>query len=341
MRPLELGLIAGSLCLFFFVNAKEGGRGPDGSYWDLRASESSADARLALEIRKPGQRWRSENPRPWSSFHGIDAEALRRSGPVKFEYVADAGTLHAEGASDGRRAKGTFTFKADPAFKEALRTAGYALPSDESVFEMMMHGITREFAQGVRAAGLEANLRDLTELAVHGVKLELIQETRALGFARLSVRDLIDLRIHGVSPELMKAVKNAGYDMPVREIVELRIHGVTPEYLAGLRASGLRPAAKELVEMRIHDVSPDYLAGLAQAGYGRLNTREIVDLRLHGVGPDLVRQARSLGYDFTARELIEMRNHGVDGGYLDKLASSGFKKLSAQQIIKLRTHGID
>ena len=48
-----------------------------------------------------------------------------------------------------------------------------------------------------------------------------------------------------------------------------------------------------------------------------------------------------MGYNFTPKELIEMHHHGVDAGYLRKLKDSGFNALSADKIVKLRTHGID
>lgn len=338
MRPLELGLIAGSLCLFFVVNAKDGG--PDGMRFELRA-ESSAHARLALEVKRPGHRWRTDGPRPWTEIRGVTAEDLRRGGPVKFEIASDAGKVMAKGESNGYRAKGDFSFQVDPDFRAALQAAGYAPVTDEDAFNLMMHGVTRDFAKGVRAAGLDASLGDLCELASHGVKLDLINDARTLGFGKLLVRDFVEMRDHGVTPELLKAVKEAGYDADVHEIVEMRNHGVTPEYLKELAANKLKPAAHEVIEMRNHGVTPEYMARFAKAGYAKLEPREMIELRNHGVEADFAAKSREMGYGFTVRELIELRSHGVDARYLAKLHDSGFKNLSAEKIVKLKDHGID
>ncbi len=45
--------------------------------------------------------------------------------------------------------------------------------------------------------------------------------------------------------------------------------------------------------------------------------------------------------DLEGNEIVEMRDHGVDGAYLRKLKDTGFQTLSAAKIIKLRTHGVD
>ena len=57
--------------------------------------------------------------------------------------------------------------------------------------------------------------------------------------------------------------------------------------------------------------------------------------------PDFIREARDLGYRFTARELIELQIHGVGGDYLRNLKASGMRDLSAEQITRLKIHGVE
>jgi hypothetical protein len=54
-----------------------------------------------------------------------------------------------------------------------------------------------------------------------------------------------------------------------------------------------------------------------------------------------VRAARTLGYDFTPKELAELRIHGVDARYLQKLRDVGMRNLTASQISQLRIHGVE
>ena len=56
---------------------------------------------------------------------------------------------------------------------------------------------------------------------------------------------------------------------------------------------------------------------------------------------DFIRDVAGLGYRFSTDELVELRNHGVNGDYLRKLKESGFQHLSADKIVKLRDNGVE
>jgi hypothetical protein len=66
----------------------------------------------------------------------------------------------------------------------------------------------------------------------------------------------------------------------------------------------------------------------------------VVQLKIHGVPIEFMDTASDLGYQFTLRELIDLRNHGVDGSYLRKLREAGMKNLTASQIQRLKIHGV-
>jgi hypothetical protein len=108
-----------------------------------------------------------------------------------------------------------------------------------------------------------------------------------------------------------------------------------------LKSYGLQPPAKDLEELRIHGVDPEYLKGLKDAGYNGLSAEQVTDLRIHGVSSDFIRDTRQLGYNFSEKELVDLRVRGVDGAYLKRLRDSGLRNLTAEQIEKLRTHGVD
>jgi hypothetical protein len=67
----------------------------------------------------------------------------------------------------------------------------------------------------------------------------------------------------------------------------------------------------------------------------------LVQLRNHGISPEYLRDTTALGYDFTTDELIQLKNHGVDRAYLERLRDSGMRRLTAEQITKLKTHGVN
>ncbi|MND09509.1 hypothetical protein D3C83_329000 [compost metagenome] len=43
----------------------------------------------------------------------------------------------------------------------------------------------------------------------------------------------------------------------------------------------------------------------------------------------------------TVAELIQLRDHGVDSDYMQRIKSAGFGTLSVEQIVRLRDHGVD
>lgn len=57
--------------------------------------------------------------------------------------------------------------------------------------------------------------------------------------------------------------------------------------------------------------------------------------------PEFLQEVKTLGYNFSTQEIIQMSNQGVDIAYLRKLKTSGYSHLSAKKIVKLHNHGID
>jgi hypothetical protein len=309
--------------------------------WTIRRTDDPDVVRFTVRRMRPGRTWSSTQDVPRSRFEGLSMEVLEHGGPAKFQYVQDAGTLVFQGRFSWIGGSGDYKFVANPNFAAALRSMGYATPDEDEQFTMLLGGVSLDFARGVKNAGLRASTEELIQLRSHGVTLEYVGEVRRAGYADLQAHDLIDLRIHGVRSDFLRDLKDAGYHLAVREVIDLRIHGVDSDYLRRLRSHGLRPAAAELTQLRIHGVTPEYLSGMKDAGYGNLSADEIVQLRIHGVETALASDARELGYSFTPEELVRLRIHGVGGAYLRRLRDAGMRNLNAEQIAKLKMHGVD
>jgi hypothetical protein len=306
--------------------------------WTIRWTDDPGVVRFTVRHVRPGSTWSNTQDVPRSRFEGLSVEHI---GPAKFQYVQDAGALVCEGRFSWIGGSGDYKFVPNPNFAAALRGMGYAAPDEDQQFTMLLDDVTLDFARGVMTAGLEASTEELIQMRTHGVNQEYVENVRHAGYADLRAHDLIELRIHGVSSDFLRDLKDAGYDLAARDIVDLRIHGIDSGYLSKLRSFGLRPAAAELTQLRIHGVTPEYLRGMKDAGYGNLSADEIVQLRIHGVETDFAKDARDLGYGFTPEELVQLRIHGVNGEYLRRLREAGMRNLNAEQIAKLRMHGVD
>ena len=337
--------------------------------WVLKPSDAPDMLQFTIRRFKPGSTWSNSNMAPRSRFQGLSIDTLEHGGKANFDYVMDAGTLRCSGRFTWSRGSGDYTFVPNPQFVSELRKLGYDAPDEEQQFAMLMSNVSLDFARGVKDAGLQASTQELIDLRNHGVNLDYIRETHDAGYRNLYARDYIQLRDHGVRTDYLRDLKTYGFNLSVHEIVQLRDHGVPSEFIRDLKAGGydvtadritelrdhgvsseymrelkdygLKPAANELVQLRDHGVTPEYLKGLKDAGYGSLRADDIVRLRDHGVDTNFAREATAMGYDFTPEQMTHLRNCGVNARYLQTLRDAGMRNLTAEQIAKLKMHGVD
>jgi hypothetical protein len=310
--------------------------------WELRRGGGFDGVRFTVRRFEPGRgRWTSSSTVPFARFHGLSPDTIDHGGKARFEYVQDPGKLVCQGSFSWGSGAGSFTFVPNPQFVSELQKLGYDAPNDARLFSMMMSGVSLEFARAVRDAGLNASIEQLSDLRDQGVTLEFVRDAVREGYTGFSARDYIDLRAQGVSIAFLRDLQDSGYNLSAREIVNLRAQGVDADFLHQLRSYGLHPSASDLVQLRMQGVTPRYLDGLRAAGYDGLSASEIVSLHAQGVPTDFVQACRSLGYHFSPRELVELRNSGVDAAYLRNLRDSGMRTLSAEEIRKLRQSGVE
>ena len=365
MRDSDIMIVVGALLgAAILATGEETGR-----EWKMRHSSSPDRVHFTVESYKGTEHWIFNQDVPLSYFRGLSLDTLDHSGSAHFEYVRDAGRLLCKGAFSWSRGSGSFTFVPNPGFPAELAKLGYDAPNENQLFSLLMHDVSLEFARGVHDAGLNASTNQLEELRIHGVTLDYIRETQRAGYRQFRAKDYVDIKIHGVPGEFLRNLKEAGYDLSAQQVIELRIHGVDSEFMddlkqAGyelspaqitelkihgvdsrfirdLKSYGLQPKASDLVQFKIHGVSPEFLRELKDAGYGGLSESQITELKIHGVSTEFVRQAVDLGYHFSPQDLTELHIHGVDAGYLRRLRDSGMRNLDAQQIAKLKMHGVD
>jgi hypothetical protein len=277
--------------------------------WNVSYSDTPGMVHFGIEWSKPGSHSSHSSDVPLSAFRGLNPG---QSGPAKFEYVADAGTFACEGRFSFGVGSGTYKFQPNQRYAAELQGLGYDSPRDDQLITMAMQQVSLDFARGIREAGLRASTGQLVELRIHGVSLQYIRETQNAGYRSLTPQDYVDMKIHGVSTEFLRALKHAGYELASSQVVELQIHGVGTEYMRDLDIYGLKPRADDLVQMKIH-----------------------------GIQPEFIRDARDLGYSFTPSELIDLKIHGVNEAYLRNLKASGMRNLSAEQITRLKIHGVE
>jgi hypothetical protein len=130
-----------------------------------------------------------------------------------------------------------------------LRRAGYG-PTTKQIDQMIQHGVSRRYVDSLTALGYRpGSIDELIRMRDHGVSVEFLQAVRDAG-VRPSAEQAIVMRDHGVSAEYLKGVRQFGYRPSIDELVQLRDHGVSLEFIARVRNAGYHPTVSELIRLR-------------------------------------------------------------------------------------------
>jgi bla regulator protein blaR1 len=173
-------------------------------------------------------------------------------------------------------------------------------------------------------------------------RVDFLDTLQKCGLRNLSVDQLIALRNHGVDSSLIESAVQYGIrNLSVESLVSLADHGVSAEYLGNLARYGLRNMdASAIVSLVDSGVSSRYAAEMSRE-FGMLPARTLVNMANHGVSVRLVSDARARHLTIDPGEAIEMADHGVSVEYVYAVKRSVFKKLTIDQVIRLRDQGFE
>ena len=129
--------------------------------WKLtRDGSSSNKVQISLISRNDdGDNWTNTEAVPLTSLTGFDLSMLDHDGPVKFEYVRNAGRILCEGRVAGGSASGPFTVVVDPSFASALEKKGYTAPRNDEAFSLVLSDVTLAFARPSKTRGSHRRYR--------------------------------------------------------------------------------------------------------------------------------------------------------------------------------------
>ena len=309
--------------------------------WKLRRDgSSSSKVQLSLVIRDDDGNDRMDTQSvPLASLEGFSLSMLDHDGPVKFEYVRDAGRVLCEGSVSGGRASGPFTVVLNPSFVSALEKMGYAAPRDDEAFSLVTSDVTLAYARDVRETGLTSSVSDLIELQDHGVSSDYVRAVRQDGFTNLTASDISMLRDHGVKPDYLKAIKAAGPDLSIDEIDSLYDHGVKAEYYKSMKAGAPQLLIDEIDSLYDHGVKAEYYKSM-KASAPQLSIEQIDSLYDHGVEAESYKGFAAVDPKLSIEEIDSLRDHGVKPEYY-RSAKAADPALSIEQIDSLYDHGVE
>ncbi|HVR43030.1 MAG TPA: M56 family metallopeptidase [Thermoanaerobaculia bacterium] len=230
--------------------------------------------------------------------------------------------------------------------ERASASAGRSEAGDESRFHASFASSFDHNVLHVRRDGFAYQVASLAQqgetVTVRGARGEADGDERPV-IDGLTIDDLIRLRNLGVDAEYVRAMREAGYDLPLEQLEGFRAVGVTPDYIRSLRAAGYGDLApEELQSLRAVGVSAAYIQELGELGIRNLPSNEIMSLKAVGVSPAYVAAMRKLfDDDLDAGELMQMRAVGVGPDFAAAMKAAGYARLEADDLIELRAVGVN
>lgn len=106
-----------------------------------------------------------------------------------------------------------------------------------------------------------------------------------------------------------------------KEMKSLGVTDLTVNKLDGLRA--------------LH-VDGDYIRAMAAAGYPELRAGKLTEMKAVGVTPEKAREAKTLGFQPTEQELVQMSIFKIDRPFVERMRARGLEDLTLAKLIKIK-----
>ncbi len=195
-------------------------------------------------------------------------------------------------------------------------------------------------AEMEKAGFKDLTIDQLVELKVQGVTADYVQQMRTAGLSP-TVHEIVALKVQGVTPDYIRQMQAAGFKTDIHAIISMKVQGITPEYVKEIRASGLNPSTEELVGMKIQGVTPQYVQEVRSAGWPSATVRDVIGMKIQGVSPSDAAEFRKLGFqEITLHDLIGLKIQGVTPAYIEAMRAAGAKTESIHEYMGAKIQGV-
>jgi len=140
------------------------------------------------------------------------------------------------------------------------------------------------------------------------------------------------------STTFIQGMASLGFDSitPRKQLGFLMLDVTTAwaKQMQGLGVTDL--STNKLMGLRALHVDAAYIHDMAAAGYPELRANKLTQMKAVGVTPDKVREARSLGFQPTEQELIQMSIFKIDRPFVERMRAKGLTDLTLAKLIKIK-----
>ncbi len=134
----------------------------------------------------------------------------------------------------------------------------------------------------------------------------ILEALAANGYGRVDVDKLIDLAQHGLTADDIVPLHGGSLD----ELIDLHVRGMHAEQIRAF--STIFPG-----------IGPEELGGLAD----------------HGVNPVDAAAFRAADPTLSAADVVELTKHGIDPGFVKRLADHGYVSIGVDELVGLGNAG--
>jgi hypothetical protein len=145
------------------------------------------------------------------------------------------------------------------------------------------------------------------------------------------------------NPGFAQQMTTMGFDgiQPRRQLSMLMLD-ITPAWVKQMQALGVTEmTTNKLTGLRALHVDADYIHSLAAAGYPELRANKLTEMKAIGVTPAKIAEAKSLGFQPTEQEIIQMCIFKIDRPFVERMRARGLKDLTLASLIKIKTFKLD
>jgi len=144
-------------------------------------------------------------------------------------------------------------------------------------------------------------------------------------------------------PSFVTNMAALGFDgIQPRKQLGMLMLDVTPAWAKQMQALGITELTTNRLDgLRALHVDADYVHAMAAAGYPELRAGKLTEMKAVGVTPEKVQEAKSLGFQPSEQDLIQMSIFKIDRAFVERMRARGLTDLTLKKLIQVKIFKLD
>ena len=298
-----------------------------------------------------------------STFDLSEFKNLPRDKKGEFTLTREAGTMYFTGKFEENSGMGTYTFKPDKNYSDAMAKEGINIKKDNDALVFFMINIKQSYVQMLKKNGYHDLDKDqLIPLAALDINEAYISSIKQ-SIPDIDLDDLVPFKSLGIDKAYVDEIRSSGYkDLSASNIIALKSQGITGKYIGDFRA-----ASKNLTKNKSKDNSNDennnsnddndidddiiafkalnvdkaFVDSFKELGYNDISNSDLIAMKSLNVTAEYVKSFQKAGFkNIQAGDFVAMKSLNVTAEYAKSFQKSGFKNINIDDLVALKSQNI-